>query len=120
MRILRPLILGGIIVLSTAVIGFVSVDRVSHSSFPAPPRMTIARGAVPPAAEPETTGTLTQGTIIQGTIIQGTIIQGMEPREPRQARTLDGFDTERLNALMRGEVLPVPPKPKPVASARSR
>ena len=104
MRILRSLILGGITVLSTAAICFVAADRVAHSSFPAPPTMTIAK-AIPQAVEPETTGTVTQGAEIV---------------EPKRARTLEGFDTERLNALMRGEVLPAPAKPKPVAAIRKR
>ena len=97
LNLLRILTLGGITGLSTVAICLVAADRVTHSSFPAPPAMTIAQGAVKGAApEPETTGTVTQGA---------------EAPEPKAARMLDGFDTERLNALMRGETPPAPAKP---------
>lgn len=106
MRILRPFFLGGITLLSTVAICFVAADRIAHTSFRAPATATIARMDVP-VQEPQTTG---------------TVVQGLETPEPKAA-SLDGFDTERLNALMRGEVLPAPaakPKPKATASAARR
>jgi hypothetical protein len=90
MGILRPLVLAGIVGASTLVIGFVAADRLSHTRFQAPPTLTIAKA---PVAEPETTGTVTQTA---------------EAPEAKPARAMSGFDTERLNALMRGETLPAP------------
>ncbi|MCE4224840.1 hypothetical protein HCU64_13835 [Methylobacterium sp. C25] len=90
MGILRPLVLAGITGASTLVIGFVAADRLSHTRFQAPPALTIAQAPVP---EPATTG---------------TIVQSAEAPETKPVRAMSGFDTERLNALMRGEVLPAP------------
>ena len=93
MSILRSIAFGGTIGLSTVVICFVAADRVAHTSFPAPPVMTIAQA---PAPEPETTGTVMQS-------------EDMADAKPA---ALAGFDSERLNALMRGE-MPPPPAPTP-------
>ena len=98
LSILRVITLGGIIGLSTAVVCFVAADRVAHTAFPVPPAMTIASLPLP---EPETTGTLTQEPAASDT---------------KPARAVSGFDTERLNALMRGE-MPPPPPPVPVKTA---
>jgi len=96
-RILRHLTLGGITVLSTVVICFVAADRVTHTTLPAPAPAIVAQAA-PTVAEPQTTGTVTQSADLP----------------EKAARRLDGFDTERLNALMRGEL---PPPPAPVKTA---
>jgi hypothetical protein len=97
--ILRPLVLAGIVGASTLVIGFVAADRLAHSRFQAPPTMTVAKAPIA-AADPETTGTVTQSA---------------EAPEAKPARGMSGFDTERLNALMRGEM---PPPPAPAAARR--
>lgn len=89
--LLRSLVVAGTVGLSTMVVCFVAADRLAHTTFRAPPSMTIAQA---PAAEPETTGTVTQ--------------QAEMPEA--KARPMSGFDTERLNALMRGE-MPPPPAP---------
>ncbi|GEO98121.1 hypothetical protein [Methylobacterium haplocladii] len=90
MRILRPLVLAGIVGLSSLVTGFVAVDRLAHTTFRAPPEMTIAKART---TDPETTG---------------TVVQTAEAPAMKPARTIGGFDTERLNALMRGEMPPAP------------
>ncbi|GEP11493.1 hypothetical protein [Methylobacterium gnaphalii] len=92
--ILRSLVLAGIVGASTLVIGFVAADRLSHTRFQAPPTLTIAKA---PVIDPE---------------ITGTVIQTAEAPEAKPARAMSGFDTERLNALMRGE-MPPPPAPAP-------
>ncbi len=89
----RNITLGAVTVLSTVAVCFVVVDRVTHMAFPAPHTAHIAKA--PPVIEPDTTGTVTQGADIP---------------EGKTARGLDGFDTERLNALMRGELPPAPVK----------
>ncbi len=91
MRILRSLVLAGTVGLSTLVTGFVAADRLAHTRFQAPPSMTIAQA---PATEPQTTG---------------TVVQTAEAPAGKPVRAMGGFDTERLNALMRGETLPAPP-----------
>lgn len=100
LSILRTIVLGGTIGLSTVVICLVAADRVAHTSFPAPPTMTVAQVPLP---EPETTG---------------TVMQGAETPEPKAPPMPGGFDTERLNALMRGEMPPPPVRVQ--AAARKR
>ncbi|GJE55904.1 MULTISPECIES: hypothetical protein [Methylobacterium] len=90
MRILRSLVLAGTVGLSTLVTGFVAADRLAHTTFRAPPATTVAKA---PATEPETTG---------------TVVQTAEAPAAKPARAMGGFDTERLNALMRGEMPPAP------------
>jgi hypothetical protein len=70
----------------------VSADRIAHQAVAAAPAPTIARAA-PVLPDPVTTGTVTQGPAA--------------PESGRE-RMLTGFDTERLNALMRGETFPAP------------
>ncbi|MBB3902926.1 hypothetical protein [Methylobacterium brachythecii] len=94
MGILRPLVLAGITGVSTLVIGFVAADRLAHTRFQAPPSLTIAQAPLP---EPATTG---------------TIVQNAEAPETKPVRAMSGFDTERLNALMRGEMPPAPAAPR--------
>lgn len=92
----RILGLCGVIGLSTCTIVFVAADRLAQTwSAPEPaPVVAEAPPVAPAAPEPETTGTVTQG-----------------PAPPEtKPRAMSGFDTERLNALMRGESLPLPAK----------
>lgn len=87
MRTLRLLALGASVAASTLVIGFVSADRLAHLA-PAP----TARLPLP---EPSATGSIPA-----------------EPKpvavpKPVAQKIPNGFDTERLNALMRGDpILP--------------
>lgn len=89
--LLRVIGLCAVIGASTWTIGFVAADRLAQTR-PAPePTAYVAKAApVKAAPEPETTGTVTQGPA---------------PVDIKP-RAMSGFDTERLNALMRGESLP--------------
>ncbi|AWN35729.1 hypothetical protein [Methylobacterium radiodurans] len=89
MRILRLLTGGCVVGLSALVVGFVSADRLSHMAPPPAVRATVP--------EPSATGS----------------IAVPKPAEPAAApkvaapKVPSGFDTERLNALMRGDpILP--------------
>lgn len=95
MSILRVITFGTITGLGTLSVVLVSADRLMHQAVAAVPAPTIARAA-PILPDPVTTGTVTQGPAA----------------ETKKKRMLTGFDTERLNALMRGET--------PAASARKR
>lgn len=92
MSILRVIAFGTITGFGTLSVVLVSADRLTHRAVAAAPAPTIARAA-PVLPDPATTGTVTQG-----------------PAAPDSAkeRMLTGFDTERLNALMRGETFPAP------------
>lgn len=95
MSILRVITFGTITGLGTLSVVLVSADRLMHQAVAAVPAPTIARAAsILP--DPVTTGTVTQGPAA----------------ETKKERMLTGFDTERLNALMRGET--------PAAPARKR
>lgn len=92
MSLLRATALSTTIALSTATVGLVCADRLAHpapgaAEIPAPARRAALPGPVEPAAP-------------------GTIVQGPGTPAPGPTRTPSGFDTERLNALMRGETLP--------------
>lgn len=95
MSILRVIAFGTVTALGTLSVVLVSADRLAHPAVAAVPAPAIARAA--PLPDPATTGTVTQGPDAGETIKKGM---------------LTGFDTERLNALMRGETAP--------ASARRR
>ena len=83
MRILRSL-LGGVLVLaSTAVVVFVSADRLAHLA-PVP----TVRSA---QAEPSATGSLPAP------------MKAAPAPKPAAPGIPNGFDTERLHALMRGD-----------------
>ena len=87
MRILRLLAAGISAGASVLVIGFVSADRLAHTA-PSP----VARVAV---SEPSATGSI---PVPQ---------KPVPPLKPAPAKIPNGFDTERLNALMRGDpILP--------------
>jgi hypothetical protein len=85
----RVIAFGTITSLGSLSVVFVAADRLAHPAIAAvaPPVMVRAAPTVP---DPITTGTVTQGPAV----------------EPPKARAMTGFDTERLNALMRGETLP--------------
>lgn len=88
MRILRFLAGASIAGLSTLIVGFVTVDRLSHL---APP--PVAARTVP---EPSATGSI-------------AVPKPAVPMvaEKPKAKIPNGFDTERLHALMRGDpILP--------------
>lgn len=91
MSILRVIAFGTVTGLGTLSVVLVSADRLMHQAVAAVPMPTIARAA-PVLPDPATTGTVTQGPAA----------------EPKKERMLSGFDTERLNALMRGEIVPAP------------
>ncbi len=91
MSILRTLVFGTITGLGTLSVVLVSADRLTHPAFAAVPAPALVRAA-PVLPEPTTTGTVTQGPA----------------REAAKGGMLTGFDTERLNALMRGETVPAP------------
>ncbi|GJE29017.1 hypothetical protein [Methylobacterium organophilum] len=87
MGILRFIAFGATMGLSTLVVCFVSADRLAHSPSPAVAGAPVPRLAQAAAPLPE-----------------ATVTQTAEVRAP--AKAMGGFDTERLNALMRGEGLP--------------
>ncbi|CAO4175019.1 hypothetical protein [Methylorubrum populi] len=94
MSILRVIAFGTVTGLGTLTVTLVSADRLMHPAVAAVPTPVIARvPAAPVLPDPATTGTVTQG-----------------PAAPdaSKGRMLTGFDTERLNALMRGETFPAP------------
>lgn len=86
MRTLRLLVGGSVVLLSTAVVAFVSADRLAHL---APPK--VVRVA---QAEPSATGSIPAPPT-------AAVAKPAAPAIP------NGFDTERLHALMRGDpILP--------------
>lgn len=88
LRILRLLACGSIVGLSTLITGFVAVDRLNHLA--PPPVVAVA------APEPSATGSI-------------PVPQPVVPVAPPKVapKIPSGFDTERLNALMRGDpILP--------------
>ncbi|MBD8908786.1 hypothetical protein [Methylorubrum zatmanii] len=93
MSILRVIAFGTVTGLGTLTVALVSADRLMHPAVAAASAPTIARVKAPVLPDPVTTGTVTQG-----------------PAAPdsSKGRMLTGFDTERLNALMRGETFPAP------------
>ena len=87
MRTLRFLAGGAVVALSTAIVVFVSADRLAHSG-----RAPVARIAV---SEPSATGSIP------------SLVAAALPAKPVAPAIPNGFDTERLNALMRGDpILP--------------
>lgn len=88
MSLSRVIAFGTITGLGSLSVVFVAADRLAHPAIAATVPPVMAR-AVPALPEPTTTGTVTQGPAV----------------ERPKARAMTGFDTERLNALMRGETL---------------
>lgn len=82
MRILRPLAFGSVLSLSILAIGFTCADRLAH---PVPEPIPIM-ARLPPRA-----------------IIQTAAVVTAPPPKAPIPKAIDGFDTERLNALMRGD-----------------
>ena len=92
MRILRVFAFGTITGLGTLSVCLVTADRLAHPAVAAAAAPALVRAAAPALPDPATTGTVTQGA----------------PAPEPKGRMLTGFDTERLNALMRGEIAPAP------------
>ncbi|PIU04239.1 MAG: hypothetical protein COT28_05550 [Methylobacterium sp. CG08_land_8_20_14_0_20_71_15] len=93
MRLVRLLGLCAVVGLSTGVIALVSADRLAH-----PPRAPAQAAAPvrPVPAEPSATGSI-------------PLPPKAAPAKPVAAKPAipNGFDTERLHALMRGDpILP--------------
>lgn len=87
MRNLRSLVGGFAVLASTAVVVFVSADRLAHLA-PAPMARVVQ-------AEPSATGSIPAPA------------RGAAVPKPAAAIIPNGFDTERLHALMRGDpILP--------------
>ncbi|WP_232628921.1 hypothetical protein [Methylobacterium sp. Leaf118] len=99
MSLLRVLAFGTITGLGSLSVALVSADRLAHTA--APPAAPSLRAAIPSAPEPTTTGSVSAGPVKAGTVTQGPATP-----EPPKGRMVSGFDTERLNALMRGEAAP--------------
>jgi len=100
-RILRSLFVAGLFGVSLTIIGFTCVDRLDHPA--ATPMPTLAR---PVMAEPLATGSITAGGPAAGA--SATVPPAPEAPAPVKAakaarKAVEGFDTERLNALMRGD-----------------
>ncbi|WP_375410416.1 hypothetical protein [uncultured Methylobacterium sp.] len=91
MRILRSLAVCGVFGVNILAIGFVCADRMAH-----PPAAAIPVMARANQLAPSTTGS------IAGTPRMATPIVAPPPK------ATDGFDTERLNALLRGDPLSGP------------
>lgn len=88
MRILRYLTGASVVGLSTLTIGFVAADRLSHLALPP----VVAK----PVPEPSATGSIA----VPKPAVPVAAVKA-PPKIP------NGFDTERLNALMRGDpILP--------------
>ncbi|GJE42560.1 hypothetical protein AEGHOMDF_1732 [Methylobacterium soli] len=124
LRILRLLAVGAVVAASTGIVGFTCADRLAHLQ-PAP---RLAH-ALPP--EPSATGSILPepgpgegkpGAILPGGAAPGAIrpsgtragearpgTRAAEPKvaalapKPAAPKIPNGFDTERLNALMRGD-----------------
>ncbi|SDN08254.1 hypothetical protein SAMN05216360_105314 [Methylobacterium phyllostachyos] len=87
MRILRSLLGAALVLASTATVVFVSADRLAHLA-PTP----VVRAA---QAEPSATGSIPAP------------MKAAPAPKPAAPSIPNGFDTERLHALMRGDpILP--------------
>ncbi|WP_026596981.1 hypothetical protein [Methylobacterium sp. 77] len=131
MRILRFLVVGGVFGLSVLAIGFVSADRLAH--LPTAPVPQLVRAPVP--SEPQDTGSIP--SLLQNVPAELSTTGPVAPRPtgarptgakpspssaakpsmtktaalkpaPAKAKGMDGFDTERLNALLRGDPITPP------------
>ena len=92
MRTLPALAAGAVFGVSLLAIGFVCVDRLAHQ--PAAPVPVMARAN---QLAPSTTGS-----------IAGTPLSTALPKLAAVPKATDGFDTERLNALLRGDPISGP------------
>ncbi|GJD39529.1 MULTISPECIES: hypothetical protein [Methylobacterium] len=133
MRILRFLVVGSVFGLSVLAIGFVSADRLAH--LPAPPPPQMVRASVP--SEPQDTGSIPSPSLPLGGTASVSTTGPAAPRPtgarptgskpspssaakpavtktaslkpaPAKPKATDGFDTERLNALLRGDPITPP------------
>lgn len=91
MRILRSLVGGLAVLASTAFVVFVSADRLAHLA-PSPAARTVQ-------AEPSATGSIPAPV--------EAAAGKLAAAKPAAPAIPNGFDTERLHALMRGDpILP--------------
>lgn len=89
MRILRSLTVAGLFGISLTIVGFTCVDRLGHPVVvAAPPVPALAR---PVLVDPIATGALPEAPA------------PMKTAKAARPKAVEGFDTERLNALMRGD-----------------
>ncbi|KAB1070480.1 hypothetical protein [Methylobacterium planeticum] len=114
MRILRLLAVGAVVAASTGIVGFTCVDRLAHLQ-PAPrlaralPLEPSATGSILPdpgfgeirPGEIRPTGTR-PGEARPGARAAEAKLAALPPK-PAAPKIPNGFDTERLNALMRGD-----------------
>ncbi|WP_336489958.1 hypothetical protein [Methylobacterium nigriterrae] len=89
MRILRLLAVGAVVVACTGIVGFTCADRLTHLQ--AAPAARIVRA---PAPEPSATGSI---------LPEAKVAEKAAAPKPAAPKIPNGFDTERLNALMRGD-----------------
>jgi len=95
-RILRSLTVAGLFGISLTIIGFTCVDRLGHPARVAAP---VPAPAAPALADPAATGSLAPASPIVAALAEAPA-----PAKAKAARkAVEGFDTERLNALMRGD-----------------
>ena len=93
MRILRSLLVAGLFGVSLTIIGFTCVDRLDHPA--ATPMTALAR---PVMAEPLATGSIATSAVSPAPEAPAPVKAAKVAR-----KAMEGFDTERLNALMRGD-----------------
>ncbi|AWN43522.1 hypothetical protein [Methylobacterium durans] len=94
MRILRLLPIGAAFAACTGIIGFACADRLAHPR--AAPAPILVRAAPP---EPSATGSILPAP---------TMVPPPQAAPKATPRIPNGFDTERLHALMRGD--PIAPQ----------
>ncbi|GJE18575.1 hypothetical protein [Methylobacterium marchantiae] len=127
MRILRFLVVGSVFGLSVLAIGFVSADRLAH--LPTAPVPQMVRAPLP--SEPQDTGSIAALSDLPAELSTtgpvaprptGARPTGSKPAastakpsatktaalKPAKPKGMDGFDTERLNALLRGDPITPP------------
>ena len=87
---MRLIAVGSVFAFSLLTIGFTCVDRLEHPPAPTLPVMVQA-----PPRDPAATGAI-------------VLVQASDKPVPVKPRATDGFDTERLNALLRGDPITPP------------
>lgn len=94
MRILRSLLVAGLFGVSFTIIGFTCIDRLDHPA--ATPRPALAG---PVMAEPLATGSIATSAPVSPAPEAPAPVKAAKAAR----KAVEGFDTERLNALMRGD-----------------
>nr|WP_204262628.1 hypothetical protein [Methylobacterium sp. BTF04] len=94
---MRSLAIGSVFGSSLLAIGFVCVDRLTH---PVPAPIPAMARAAP--YDPTATGTLAPLVDPARAAVASAKPAPLKP-EAAKPKATDGFDTERLNALMRGD-----------------